>query len=109
MMALGADPDARQAVVAHFDYLPASQVEQIVERYATELRLAKLRENPRVMRLARMAVGKSVFWDYPAMSRAGRCYLQSADIYRAREVLEQPKAAWRLANRDGMPVVTRVR
>lgn len=108
-MALGPDPDALQAVVAHFDYLPASLVVQVVERYATEVRLAKLRENPRVMRLARMAVGKSVFWDYPVMSRAGRCYLQSADIYRAREVLENPKATWRIKHRDGMPVVTRLR
>lgn len=104
-----ADPEARAATIAEFDYIGRRAVAQIVDHYAHELRLQRLRENPRVMRLASLPVGRAVFWEYGSHTKRGYRYLQSVDRDRAREVLKDPHARWKLSERDGMLVVKRIR
>lgn len=103
-----AEPAALAATVTEFEYIGRRAVAQIVDYYAHELRLQRLRENPRIMALARMPVGGSKFWAHTTNQKRGRHYLQTPDVDRAREVLRDPNARWRLREVDGMRVVTRV-
>lgn len=92
-----ADPEAKAATLAEYrDIVEGYLLDKIVDFYALEVRLQRLRENPRVMALVRMKVGQSIPWDYGVLERRGRRYLQTADRERAREVLKTPSARWSL-------------
>lgn len=89
------DPDVVERVVEHFDYLPASQVRQILERYDHELWLQAIAKNPAIQALVALKPGgKGIPWDRAQKRRDAGVYLQSCDINRARALLRDPKATW---------------
>jgi len=93
-------PKALARVLVAFDYLPASQVTQIVERYEAEQHRLVLEKNPRIATLARLPVGgRGVPWPYSVTPLGpGRVneHLQSMDRYRAQVLLGEPDAKWQL-------------
>ena len=109
-------PKALAATLKALDYLPASQVVQIVERYEREVWLTEVAKNPRIVALAALEVGgKGVPWSWgtaPGPRRTtptsgGRTqpklYLQSVDRYRAQALLDDPEAKWEIYMIGGDP------
>lgn len=115
-------PALVERVVEHFDYLPASIVRKIVERVRYEMWLAEIAKNPAVVALAALKPGgKGIPWDRAQKRHgpgfAGRVYLQSADVERARALLNDPEARWHVyfskqrlsAGHDSDVMVRRIR
>lgn len=107
------DAKAVDRVVQHFDYVPASQVRQIIERYVYEMWVTQIARNPYIQELVKLKVGgPSIPWDRTIDQRNGRSsYLQSADRYRAQALLGDDNARWEVYRdlRNGYNRVRRVR
>lgn len=105
------DEAAEARVVEHFDYIPASQVRNIIRRFHHERWVTEVSKNNRVMALVSMTVGFEKPWSWPTTSKVKRgvtyVYLQTVDINRARLVLDEPKARWQLFRRGGAMWVRR--
>lgn len=86
-------------VKAQLDHIPRTQIDEIVAALSQELWLRELYKNPRIMALAHMKVGQRINWWHAD----ARGYMQSADKQRARAVMDEPQANWRLHRSDGMP------
>lgn len=121
------DDVALERTVTALDYMPASQVRQIVEHYTREQWLTELRKNPRVLLLTQLAVGgRGVPWTWGVKGRTPPCpspggrrtpklYVQSVDRSRAQALLGDPDAKWEIYNpprglgKTSTPYVRRVR
>ena len=86
-------------IAGRLDHIPRSQVAEVVEALLYEQWLVEVRKNPRIMTLARMKVGDRVDWWHTD----ARGYMQSADKRRARAVMGEPDADWRLYTDPRLP------
>lgn len=90
--------------------LPASVVRRVVEGYVREQRRAALAKNPKLALMAGLKVGERAPWPYRALCPKNRpnIYMQGPETERARDLLGNFRARWRLSEGDEGRIVERV-
>lgn len=79
---------------------PKSLMRVAIQAYLDGLQAARLQNNHRIAKLASMAVGDRIY-GHPLGHQGRRTYLQTKDIERARVLMNNPKAQWRVTFTPG--------